>query len=89
MNDETDDKHDILSSKFRMQIDMQQTDENLRRVRNDINNVNIQIRQFEQDYARAKLVLDEARVKLSVLRREEFDLNQNIIRQRRAFIAKK
>ncbi|MDP3057100.1 MAG: hypothetical protein Q8N37_01080 [bacterium] len=90
MNDDIiDDKDEALSSKLRMQIDLQQTDEGLRRVRNEILNLNIQIRKFQQDFSRAKMALEAAETRLKVLKTEEFDLNQNAMRQKRAYIAKK
>jgi len=82
-------KSDELSSKFRMQIDLQQSDESLRRVRNEITNLNMQIRKYQQDLTRAKLVLDAAEARLKILKGEEFDLNQIAMRQKRAYIAKK
>lgn len=89
MSDDINDKSEGLSDKFRMQMDMQQTDESLRRVRNDISNLNVQIRKYQQDLIRAKMVLDSAEAKLTYLKREEFDLNQNFIRQKREYISKK
>ena len=71
--------------KFRLQIDLQQTDEGLRRVRNEIINLNIQIRKYQQDLSRAKLILDAAEARLKILKGEEFDLNQNSMRQKRVF----
>lgn len=90
MNDDIiDDKNEELSSKLRMQIDLQQTDEGLRRVRNEILNINIQIRKFQQDFSRAKMALEAAEARLKVLKIEEFDLSQNAMRQKRAYISKK
>lgn len=89
MSDNIDDKSDGLSAKFRMQIDLQQTDESLRRVRNEIINLNVQIRKCQQDYSRAKIALESAESRLKILKAEEFDLNQNSMRQKRAYISKK
>ncbi|MBU3924475.1 hypothetical protein KKB43_01325 [Patescibacteria group bacterium] len=89
MSDETDNKSDELSSKFRLHMDLQQTEESLRRARNEILNLNIQIRKYQQDFSRAKLVLDSAEARLKIVKGEEFDLNQSAARQRRAFISKK
>lgn len=90
MNDDIiDDKNEELSSKLRMQIDLQQTDEGLRRVRNEILSLNIQIRKFQQDFSRAKMALEAAEARLKVLKTEELDLSQNAMRQKRAYLAKK
>lgn len=89
MSDDAQNKSEALSEKFRIQIDLQQSDESLRRVRNDITNMNIQIRKLQQEYSRAKLNLDAAESKLKMLKGEEYDLMQIVMRQKRAFIAKK
>lgn len=89
MSDEINNRSDELSLKFRMQIDLQQTEEGLRRVRNEILNLNIQIRKFQQDFLRTKLALESAEARLKILKGEEFDLSQNAMRQKRAFISKK
>lgn len=89
MSDNIDNKSDELSSKFRLHMDLQQTEESLRRARNEILNLNIQIRKYQQDFSRAKLVLDSAEARLKIVKGEEFDLNQSAARQRRAFISKK
>ena len=89
MSDDINDKSEGLSDKFRMHMDMQQTDESLRRVRNEISNLNVQIRKYQQDLIRAKLILADAEAKLAILKRDEFELNQNSIRQKRAFVSKK
>lgn len=89
MIDNIDNKSDVLNDRFRMQIDLQQTEEGLRRIRNEIFNLNIQIRKFQQDFSRAKLNLESAQARLKILKGEEFDLSQNAMKQKRAFVAKK
>lgn len=89
MTDETEDKSAALSAKFRAQIDLQQAEESLRRVRNEITNLTVEIRKYQQDASRAKIILDTAEARLKVLKAEEFELNQNAMRQKRAFISKK
>jgi hypothetical protein len=89
MSDDNIEKSDGAGSKFRMQINLQQTEESLRRVRNDIMNLSVQVRKFQQDYSRAKIALEGAEARLKILKAEEFDLNQNSMRQKRAYIAKK
>lgn len=88
MSDEKDNKNQDLNARIRMQIDLQQTEEHLRRVRNEIVNINIQIRKNLQEYTRAKLNLDSAEARLKILQGEEFDLNQNAMKQKRAYISK-
>lgn len=88
MSNETENKTQDLNARIRMQIDLQQTEEALRRVRNDIININIQIRKNQQDYTRAKLNLDSAEARLKIMQGEEFDLNQKAMRQKRAYITK-
>lgn len=89
MIDNIDNKSNVLNDRFRMQIDLQQTEEGLRRIRNEIFNLNIQIRKFQQDFSRAKLNLESAQARLKILKGEEFDLSQNAMKQKRAFVAKK
>jgi hypothetical protein len=89
MSDDFVSKSDEMSAKLRTQIDLQQSEESLRHVRNEILNLNNQIRKFQQDYQRAKIILTAAEAKLKLLKGEEFDLNQNNMRQKRAFIQKK
>lgn len=89
MSDEKDDKVGGISDKFRMQIDLQQTDESLRRVRNEIMTLVVQVRKLQQDYARTKIALDAAEARLKVLKLEEFDLNQTAMRQKRAYISRR
>jgi hypothetical protein len=89
MSDDFVSKSDEMSAKLRTQIDLQQSEESLRHIRNEILNLNNQIRKFQQDYQRAKIVLTAAEAKLKLLKGEEFDLNQNNMRQKRAFIQKK
>lgn len=87
MSDNTDDKSSELSARLRSQIDLQQSEESLRHVRNEIVLLNNQIRKYQQDYMRAKLILNAAEAKLKLLKGEEFDLNQNTMRQKRTFIS--
>lgn len=87
MSDDTNDNG--ASSKLRSQIELQQSEESLRYVRNEILLLNNQIRKCQQDYARAKIALEAAEAKLKLLKGEEFALNQNTMRQKRTFITKK
>lgn len=89
MSDDIKEKDEGISEKFRMQVDMQQTDESLRRVRNEILNLTVNVRKLQQDHARTKIALDAAEARLKTLKMEEFDLNQTAMRQKRAFISKK
>lgn len=89
MSDEANNASNDINLKFRMQTDMQQTDEALRRVKNEIISLNVQLRKFHQEYSRAKLVYENAEARLKTLKDEEFDLNQNAMRQKRAYISKK
>lgn len=88
-NGEDDKKNNDFSAKFRLQMDFQQTEEDLRKVRNEISAAEIQMRKYQQDFDRAKMVLDSAEVKLKALKIREYELNQNSARQKRAYISKK
>lgn len=89
MNGDETKKQEGLSERFLMQINMQQTDESLRRARNEISSLTVEIRKLEQDYARTKIALDTARARLKSLKLEEFDLTQLSMKQKRQFISKK
>lgn len=78
-----------LNAKFRMQIELQQTEESLRKTRNEITALDIMIRKYQQDFARAKMNLEQAEAKLKTLKNQELELNQNAMRQKRAYISQK
>lgn len=87
MADKNDNKSDDFSVKMRQQIEFQQSEEALRKIRTEISNLEIQIRKYHQDFTRAKMTFDDAEAKLKILKSREFELAQNAAKQKKAYIS--
>lgn len=81
MNDENKTK-----IKFQRQTDLQQTEEELRKARNEIAALEIEMRKHRQDFTRAEMNLRETESKLKNLKNLEFELNQRIASQKKAYL---
>jgi len=72
--------------KFQRQVDLQQTEDDLRKVRNDITGLEIEMRKHRQDFTRAEMNLRETESKLKNLKNLEFELNQRIVSQKKVYL---
>lgn len=72
--------------KFQRQIDLQQSEEELRKARNEISGLEIEMRKHRQDFTRAEMNLRETENKLRNLKNLEFELNQKIAGQKKAYL---
>ena len=89
MSDDIDNNNNSgLSSKLRAQVELQQTEESLRKVRSEIANLSIEIRKHQQDFTRAKMSLESAEARMKSLKNQELEFDQIAMRQKRAFVAK-
>lgn len=64
-------------------MDMQQTEEDLRKSRVRIAELEIQIRKYQQEFIRAEMNLKAAGEEMKRLKIREFDLNQIFVRQKK------
>jgi septal ring factor EnvC (AmiA/AmiB activator) len=72
--------------KFQRQLNLQQTEDDLRKARNEIAELEIEMRKHRQDFTRAEMNLRDTESKLKNLRNLEFELNQRIASQKRAYL---
>lgn len=73
--------------KFRKQMDMQQTEEDLRKVRVRIAELDIMLRKYQQEFIRAEMNLKFAEEEIKKLKTREFDLNQTFVRQKKDLLS--
>lgn len=71
------------SAKFRRQIEIQQTEEELLKIRREISALEIQIRKYQQEFMRAKINLESAESRMKVFKNQEFELSQKFLSQKR------
>ncbi|MBU3964971.1 hypothetical protein KKA96_01170 [Patescibacteria group bacterium] len=70
-------------TKFRRQIDIQQTEEELLKIRREISALEIQTRKYQQEFMRAKINLESAESRMKVFKNQEFELSQKLLSQKR------
>lgn len=78
MNNQTD-----SSAKLRRQVELQQTEEDLLKIRREISALEIQTRKYQQEFMRAKINLESAESRMKVFKNQEFELNQKLLSQKR------
>lgn len=83
MNNQTD-----SGAKFRRQVELQQTEEELLKNRREISALEIQIRKYQQEFMRAKINLESAESRMKVFKNQEFELNQKLLSQKRNLYSK-
>ena len=66
---------------------MQQTEEDLRKSRVRIAELEIQIRKYQQEFIRAEMNLKFAEEEMKRLKIREFDLNQIFVRQKKDLLS--
>lgn len=74
-------------TKLRRQIDLQQTEEDLRKVRGQIAVLEIELRKFHQDLTRAEMSVKDAENRMKSCKNMEFELNQRMATQKKAYLA--
>ncbi len=76
------------SAKFRRQIELQQTEEELLKIRREISALEIQTRKYQQEFMRAKINLESAESRMKVFKNQEFELSQKLLSQKRNLYSK-
>lgn len=77
---------DNTREKIKRQIELQQSEEELRKLHGQLGALEIQARQYHQEFNRAEMNLKETEAKLINLKRLEFELNQKIIAGKKALL---
>ena len=73
-------------AKLRKQIDLQQTEEELRKLGNEMATLEVQIRQYEQEFNHANINLQTAKAKKRGLESKKFELDQRHLSQKKALL---
>lgn len=72
--------------KIKRQIELQQTEEDLRKLLNQIAALEIQSRQYHQEFNRAEMNLRDVEARIKNAKSAEFELNQKIITAKKALL---
>lgn len=71
--------------KVQRQIDLHQTEDELRKTRSQIVLLEVDLRKFKQEYTHAEMNVRLTEDKLKVLKSREIELNQQSVVQRKAY----
>ncbi len=75
-------------AKFQKQVNIQQTEEELLKIRREISALEIQTRKYQQEFMRAKINLESAESRMKVFKNQEFELNQKLLSQKRSLYSR-
>ncbi len=77
---------DNVREKVKCQIQLQQVEEELRKVHGQLGALEVQARQYHQEYNRAEMNMHEVEEKLRNLKNTEFSLNQKVMAAKKALL---
>lgn len=77
---------DNVREKIKRQIELQQTEEDLRKLRGQMSILEIQSRQYHQEFNRAEMNLRDVELKIRNAKSAEFELSQKIIAAKKALL---
>ena len=78
-----DKKKKERKEKFQKRMDLQITEEDLRKVKNQIGEIQSVIKKLKGEERRARLRLEEAEEGLKKIERKKYELEENILTQKR------
>ncbi len=78
-----DEKKKERKEKFQKTMDLQMTEEDLRKVKNQIGEIQSVIKKLKGEERRARLRLEEAEEELKKMERKKYELEKNILTQKR------
>ena len=78
-----DEKKKERKEKFQKTMDLQMTEEDLRKVKNQIGEIQSVIKKLKEEERRARLRLEEAEEELKNKERGKYELEENILTQKR------
>jgi archaellum component FlaC len=78
-----DEKKKERKEKFQKTMDLQMTEEDLRKIKNQIGEIQSVIKKFKGEERRTRLRLEEAEEELKKLERKKYELEENILIQKR------
>jgi len=78
-----DEKKKERKEKFQKTMDLQMTEEDLRKVKNQIGEIQSVIKKLKGEERRARLRLEEAEEELKKMERKKYELEENILTQKR------
>ena len=78
-----DEKKKERKEKFQKTMDLQMTEEDLRKVKNQIGEIQSVIKKLKEEERRARLRLEEAEEELKKMERKQYELEENILTQKR------
>ena len=73
----------LRKEKLEKTMDLQMTEEDLRKVKNQIGEIQSVIKKLKEEERRARLRLEEAEEKLKKKERKKYELEENILTQKR------
>ena len=78
-----DEKQKTRKEKFERTINLRMVEEDLRKVKNQIGEIQSVIKKFKGEERRTRLRLEEAEEELKKLERKKYELEENILIQKR------
>lgn len=78
-----DEKKKERKEKFQKTMDLQTTEEDLRKAKNQIGEIQSVIKKLKGEERRARLRLEEAKEELKKMERKKYELEENILTQKR------